>query len=271
MRRLLLASLLALSVPVTGLAQHTESLPFGSEDDGCGLCHSLHRRGDEAAIEQYMLRMPRELDVYDTRSVQASNPGAASASCLRCHESPTARESAMRGRQGLLPLPMGQAESFLGPDLSDDHPVGRGFDSGSSSSLGTNRTSLGPPASTLADVGGSEESVRCSSCHDPHARPGEQDLSAAGISGELCGRCHVTAAYAVGAHQTLECLSCHRMHGGSRPALISAFDAELLCRGCHDPGGQISDAVTGGFESIAGMQEHDRPPGDDCLACHPAH
>lgn len=272
MRCLLLASLLTLLVAAPGLAQHVESLPFGTDQDGCGLCHALHGRGDGAAIEQYMLRIPRDLDVYDTRSSGASIPGAASASCLRCHESPAGRESAMRGRQG-LPLSMGRAESFLGPDLSDDHPIGRAFENGRFAESGAEigSRSLAPSASALVGPSDAGESVRCSSCHDPHARPGEQELSAAGISEELCGQCHTPAAYVTGAHETLECLACHRMHGGSRPALINEFDAELLCRSCHDAGAQISDGVMGGFESVAGMPEHDRPPGDDCLACHPAH
>lgn len=272
MRTLLLAGLLTLIGSHTGLAQHAESVPLGSDQDGCGLCHALHGRGDGADVEQYMLRIPRNLDAYDSRASGASNPGAASASCLACHESPAGRENAMRNREG-LPLPSGRAESFLGPDLADDHPVGRGFEVGLSAESGA-RASSGlprPAVSTLVGAGAQDEPVRCSSCHDPHARPGEQEFSAAGVSEELCGQCHAPAAYAVGGHETVECLACHRMHGGSRPALINEFDAELLCRSCHDAGAQMSDGVMGGFESIAGMPEHDRPPGDDCLACHPAH
>ena len=274
MKSICLAICLIFTLASAGRSQHAESAMFGTGDGGCDLCHRLHVQDGGEPVSEFMLLIARDLDVFDTRTTRPSLAVGSSRSCLRCHSSQAGRENAMRSGRNML-LPPGEQESFIGPDLADDHPIGR---SGRSESLGVT-PDLDPDAANrqalTAIVAYSEASdgvVSCTSCHDPHQRVGQPGIASSGEWADLCADCHPTSAYAFGAHETVDCSGCHQMHGGAVAAsLVNAFDTELLCRSCHDSSGAISDAITGGFESIAGMSGHDRPPGDDCLVCHPAH
>lgn len=154
-------------------AQHVQAEESGEIVDGaqaCALCHSTHKGGGEQGLR---------LGTGDSGFVGGqtmvlgvtSEISDASRSCLRCHGTPE-----LRGRQGEFGgrQPSGLSNrGFLGPDLTDDHPIGSL--EGDPAML----PSLAQPGSLSSDgdvvgqrlvVGNQPGDLRveCTTCHDPH-------------------------------------------------------------------------------------------------------
>jgi DmsE family decaheme c-type cytochrome len=83
--------------------------------------------------------------------------------------------------------------------------------------------------------------TECSSCHEPHGRPGGAESLRATITGELpCLSCHFEkrgpfafphAAGVAGG----DCLTCHEAHGSSNPKMLKRATVAQLCIECHSP------------------------------------
>jgi len=93
------------------------------------------------------------------------------------------------------------------------------------------------------DRGGME----CSSCHEPHGRPGRQMVRSTAAGEMACLGCHTDkrgpyvfphGANAIGQQMyssVVDCFSCHEPHGSSNPKMLKRANVWQLCIECHSP------------------------------------
>lgn len=81
--------------------------------------------------------------------------------------------------------------------------------------------------------------MECTSCHEPHGRPGRDSLRLT-RAGELpCLQCHSDKrgpyVFQHGAAAVGDCMSCHEVHGSSNPKQLKRTNVWQLCIECHSP------------------------------------
>jgi DmsE family decaheme c-type cytochrome len=111
--------------------------------------------------------------------------------------------------------------------------------------------------------------MECSSCHEPHGRPGAASLRTT-AAGELpCLSCHADKrgpfVFQHGAIAVGDCMTCHEPHGSSNPRRLKRAVVSQLCLECHSP--------------ISGTTLGSQPPSfhnlslsryQNCTTCHVA-
>jgi DmsE family decaheme c-type cytochrome len=83
----------------------------------------------------------------------------------------------------------------------------------------------------------------CSSCHDPHGRPGRESLRLTRMGEPPCLSCHSEKRGPfVFEHPTgqsvgtaADCFRCHEPHGSSNPKMLLRANVYQLCLECHSP------------------------------------
>jgi predicted CXXCH cytochrome family protein len=115
-----------------------------------------------------------------------------------------------------------------------------------------------------------ENSVDCTSCHDPH-RPGGQSLLVEEVQA-VCTSCHSPAGYLKAGHSSVPCSGCHQLHGISdRGMLRSGIDVDL-CGACHSIGlTEFIESPLLRASIVPGPVGHPEPPEEPCRSCHLAH
>jgi DmsE family decaheme c-type cytochrome len=122
----------------------------------------------------------------------------------------------------------------------------------------------GRPFAHRLGRGGTE----CSSCHEPHGRPGAESLRMT-VTGELpCLSCHFEkrgpfafphAAGVAGG----DCLTCHEAHGSSNPKMLKRATVAQLCIECHSPlTGNTLGSQPPSFHNL------NLPRYQNCTTCH---
>jgi DmsE family decaheme c-type cytochrome len=111
--------------------------------------------------------------------------------------------------------------------------------------------------------------VECSSCHEPHGRPGRASLART-HAGELpCLSCHFEKRgpfvfqHAAGAAG--DCLECHEAHGSSNPKMLKRATVAQLCVECHSP---IAAGTLG--SQPPSFHNLSLPRYQNCTTCHVA-
>jgi DmsE family decaheme c-type cytochrome len=111
--------------------------------------------------------------------------------------------------------------------------------------------------------------TECSSCHDPHGRPGRESLALT-RAGELpCLGCHTEKRgpfvfpHAAGAAG--DCLDCHEVHGSSNPRMLKRATVAKLCIECHSP---ITPGTLG--SQPPSFHNLSQPRYQNCTSCHVA-
>jgi predicted CXXCH cytochrome family protein len=181
--------------------------------------------------------------------LNAQAPGAeTSASCLRCHWNDEARL-----RQPDFDALPGGSGAYVGPSLSDDHPLGEAARFGGGGSPG------GPPI------------IECSVCHDPH--DAARLLPPVSRETLQCGTCHSSQVQQRREHQLVVCSACHELHNSLQPGLVFGFTIEDACLRCHSASGipspTLDSLVALGKTPPVSAPSHN--PGADCMQCHPIH
>jgi DmsE family decaheme c-type cytochrome len=111
--------------------------------------------------------------------------------------------------------------------------------------------------------------MECSSCHEPHGRPGRESLRVT-ATGELpCLSCHSDKAgpfvFQHGALAVGDCLTCHEAHGSSNPKRLKRATVAQLCIECHSPtGGGTLGSQPPSFHNLTS------PRYQNCTTCHVA-
>src|SRR6185436_6346973 len=86
--------------------------------------------------------------------------------------------------------------------------------------------------------------MQCSSCHEPHGRPGRESIKQTASGEQACVSCHADKramfVFPHGANSVGDCASCHEMHGSSNPRQLRRASVEQLCIECHSPVGSTA-------------------------------
>ncbi|MEO8033529.1 MAG: DmsE family decaheme c-type cytochrome [Acidobacteriota bacterium] len=111
--------------------------------------------------------------------------------------------------------------------------------------------------------------MECSSCHEPHGRPGAGSLRLT-EAGELpCLNCHDEKrgpyVFQHGSFAIGDCLTCHEAHGSSNPKRLKRATVAQLCLECHSP---ISGTTLG--SQPPSFHNLSSPRYQNCTTCHVA-
>jgi DmsE family decaheme c-type cytochrome len=111
--------------------------------------------------------------------------------------------------------------------------------------------------------------MECSSCHEPHGRPGRESLRLTRAGEMPCLGCHFEKRgpfvfqHAAGA--AADCLSCHEAHGSSNPKMLKRAAVAQLCIECHSP---IAAGTLG--SQPPSFHNLSLPRYQNCTTCHVA-
>lgn len=115
--------------------------------------------------------------------------------------------------------------------------------------------------------------MQCSSCHEPHGRPGKENVRMTAAGEAPCLNCHsdkrgpfVFAHPGLHAAQTeTQCLNCHEVHGSNNPRMLKRATVWQLCIECHSP--TASDTFGSQPPSFHNLNT---PRYRNCTGCHTA-
>lgn len=194
----------------------------GQRLTGNAVCQSCHGDGTkhmDGGGDKALIKVPRGRDGVST--------------CLTCHDQPSQDRSHRSGvHAAALPgcLSCHAVHEAKGAPLLSKPPSEL-----CASCHATQATSLtAKPYGHKLRRGG----LGCVSCHDPHARAGQQSALKRGRADELpCLGCHTEKRgpyvfeHVGGTAGT--CLSCHEPHGSSNPRQLRRARVDQLCLECH--------------------------------------
>lgn len=155
----------------------------------CDYCHVKHDSAGGQTAQWNRTETTTVFTPYTSRTMDAtmSQPGSVSLLCLSCHDGVTAFD-ALNGSAGTPGNNMNTispgSTAIIGPDLSDDHPIG----------VDIRMDSEGIKHESVIRGAGLEvydSKVECASCHDVHGGGGyTYFLRLDPASGSLCVTCH---------------------------------------------------------------------------------
>ena len=111
----------------------------------------------------------------------------------------------------------------------------------------------------------------CTTCHDPHARPGRENIRVTTAGETTCLGCHTDkrgpfvfqhAGTAVG---EADCSSCHEPHGSSNPNQLKRARVAQVCLECHSPLTSVTLA-----SQPPSFHNLNNPRYQNCTTCHVA-
>jgi predicted CXXCH cytochrome family protein len=184
---------------------------------------------------------------------------------------------------------MGRA-SYLGTDLSDDHPVSFAYTSQLAEANGELKLPVDLPSAIKLEDG---LNLQCTSCHNPHSDPYGKFLVMDNSASQLCTACHTKTGWTVSSHAAVTlagvtgCLNCHDTHGaGGAQRLLKTAAEEGTCLSCHKGGSGVIGAVdiqtpfqkssNHPVEAVVGVHDplEDLPVAEfhvECADCHNPH
>ncbi len=115
--------------------------------------------------------------------------------------------------------------------------------------------------------------LSCSSCHDPHARPGKENIRLTAAGEVACLGCHSDkrGPYVFehgamhGGDDVTGCLNCHEAHGSSNPKQLKRATVMQVCIECHSP--LTHDTLGSQPPSFHNLNQ---PRYQNCTTCHTA-
>jgi len=247
--------------PSRGVAQH-----FGTAADDpalgpCAVCHSPHQGSPGSSNLK-----TDDVPVWLQRAGGVGEAlGLVSQSCLRCHASPGIRR---RQPEYVTRVPEAREGTFLGYDLTTQHPLGRldGTTLGVRSFRDDPRRSLRRYARSFA-----LQELSCTGCHEPHDRSGI--LPTPERLSSICASCHDTGQFGFDRHAPLACSDCHTLHDGSPGRLLTRNAEDVTCRSCHDPNVAATESrlERGGGPAFPPDHPAKLSAAESCFTCHAIH
>ena len=180
---------------------------FWGTNQVCVFCHAVHNADPSIGrLWNHETNAAQPYTMYDSPTmdmIQSATPHDGSLICLSCHDGTIAVNSL-----GNLPGPEGAGSygtpggaaldasgnltsssgSYVGTDLSDDHPVGITYDAARDPDFHPKTgSSLSYPDRLLYEG----MYVECTSCHDPHDNTFSNFLVESNANSALCMRCHI--------------------------------------------------------------------------------
>ncbi len=229
----------------------TGAITATNENRVCIFCHTPHQSTKVVPLWNRS-QSNATYNLYGSSTLVASpgQPTGASRLCLSCHDG-TIAIGMLSGMATPIPLtggitamPIGR--SNLQTNLSDDHPISFAY----TSSLALQRGELNDPVSLPAEISlGDDQTMQCTSCHDPHKNIHGMFLVMGNQGSALCLACHDKTGWASSTHATSlatadqACQSCHQPHGapGASHLLQSATEEGTCLANCHNGSGEGSN------------------------------
>jgi predicted CXXCH cytochrome family protein len=181
---------------IVGSAHDFSSASWNATGQICIICHGPHNTDvavQDAPLWNHESTMAA-FTPYSSSSMNATTgqPDASSKLCLSCHDGTVAIDNFSGNTSGTFYI---SGETFIGTDLSDDHPVSFTYDVALSQADGE----LADPSTTNSGLGGTIQQdllignkVQCASCHDVHNSSGIDNLLIkSNAQSELCLTCHL--------------------------------------------------------------------------------
>jgi DmsE family decaheme c-type cytochrome len=117
--------------------------------------------------------------------------------------------------------------------------------------------------------------MECSSCHEPHGRPGRESIRTTAAGEPACASCHSDkrgpfvfnhGGMAAGSGTSgSDCTNCHEAHGSTNPAQLKRATIWQLCLECHSPiEGNTLGSQPPSFHNLS------NPRYRNCTTCHVA-
>ena len=111
--------------------------------------------------------------------------------------------------------------------------------------------------------------MECSSCHEPHGRPGRESLALTRAGEVPCLGCHFEKrgpyVFQHAAGVAADCITCHEPHGSSNPKMLKRAAVAQLCIECHSP---IAAGTLG--SQPPSFHNLSLPRYQNCTTCHVA-
>ncbi len=288
------------------------SITASSEGQICIFCHIPHREGSEMP---YLWNRSSPIVPYtpygsSTLKADVGQPTGSSRMCLSCHDG-TIALGAVASSPTEIPFKGGirflteERPSYLGTDLSDDHPISFVYDTALSLENTELRDPLLLPPTVRLDK---NHQVQCTSCHDPHDDAYGQFLVMDNMASSLCVTCHDKRDWDNSSHARSTamldrtsgrwpnthyasvsengCENCHKPHtAGTNERLLIFQYEEDNCFACHDGSVASSDIAsimtrrythpvnqyTGVHDPAEDFTSGRVPPHVECSDCHNAH
>lgn len=260
-------------------AQSGNDIRADTEGQVCVFCHTPHSTGSAAQLWNKEETSVSAYTLYDSDYLTSLSYDAPtqlnqrSKLCMSCHDGTIALGSVynlpggggagtitMSG--GISTMPTG-AGGYLGTDLSNDHPVGVGYNTAKDPELVVRAWPWNTDVALDPDA--SNGKVECHSCHDPHSDQYGSFLRMSNANAALCTHCHNKSEYAISIHRQStasytpeggsattvsewSCRSCHTAHaGGGVPYLLRAVEQQSCYdgtnTGCHGSSAAASNDV----------------------------
>jgi DmsE family decaheme c-type cytochrome len=218
----------------------------------CELCHGdgaahMEAGGDKTLIVKPAGRAGSETctTCHDTATDRKSthtgvHANSASVNCLSCHSihhsAPKAAHLLVREQGSLCTsCHAGQAASMRNKPYA--HRMGRG-------------------------------GMQCASCHEPHGRPGKENLKVTKAGEAVCLECHVDKrgphVFQHSAGQIGDCMSCHESHGSANPKQLKRARVDQLCLECHSQSHVTLASQPPSFHNVSNARFQ------NCTTCHVA-
>lgn len=263
------------NLSVTG----TGTIKASSETEICVFCHTPHSKqiatqlwNHQPTTQSYTLYTSEYLT---SKSYATPNqPNTKSKLCMACHDGTIAigavYNTAGSGTMGSIALASGVttmpagSSSNLGTTLTNDHPVGFGYDPGKDAEL-VARTWPWPTGVKL-DPNSSAGTVECHTCHDAHNNQYTKFLKMSNANAGLCTYCHNKTNWNASIHKTStqtytptgnpattigewSCRNCHQSHNGQGvPYLLDLAEEntcyQVSCHGSTSTGVNTKDLQT---------------------------
>ncbi len=231
-----------------------------SETRICVFCHTPHNAKPLTPLWNRELE-PVNYDVYASSTLRASpsQPEGPSRLCLSCHDGILAIGMVLRPSGGIEvsgAITPGR-RSYIGTDLSDDHPVSFSY----LDSLSNPEIVPVPPYDLT--FYGFQYNIHCSTCHDPHNNQFGKFLSMDNRYSGLCLKCHLKNGWEFSSHKT-SIATWNGVEPDPWPFTGRGTDFSWLtvtengCENCHTPHG------AGGKWRLLYHQEEER----NCYKCH---
>ncbi len=254
------------------------TIKAATESEICVFCHVPHNA--KAAGPLWNRDQPAgPYTPYSSSTRKITVPGqptGASLLCLSCHDG-TIALGKISSRTTSIPTSgrtnfLAGDPSYLGTDLSDDHPVSFTY-----TGVLSNPELRSPSGSVKLDASGQ---MQCTACHSPHDNANGKFLVVNNIQSALCTNCHQKTGWPASSHMSSTktwngsganpwphtsyspqnlannaCESCHRPHtapGKSR--LLNATPEEANCLVCHS--GNIVSPATKNIQAELAKSSH---------------
>ena len=249
-----------------------------TESQICVFCHTPHQSSADAQLWNH-LPTTQTYTLYSSTYLTSKTypnpdqPNAKSKLCMSCHDGTVALGSvyntsgggttgSIQMSGGVTTMPPGSAGN-LGTVLTNDHPVGFGYDNVRDPELVVRVW----PWNTAVrlDPDASNGKVECHTCHDAHDNQYSSFLRMSNANAALCSHCHNKTNYDVSIHRTStssytptgkpattvgewSCRSCHTSHtAGGGPYTLRAVEQRTCYdgtnTGCHGSSAPTSNRI----------------------------